>query len=174
MGIVGSMGEKYKGMNHKLIFITAIIFSLSACRTMERLEGNYDTSPRRCYYTTDSLFYNVKKALEEEGAKITDEDAVSITAELHNTKWAWERKGYADNDKAYVVIKKYYDIGANKLWRPLDVISTWKISISQEKNIYFIKLVDVVANYRSVHYVSEHHAGVTLGGFEKIIAGKIK
>jgi len=160
-------------MNYKAFLIVVVVY-MSSCRTMERLEGNYDTSARRCYYTTDSLFYNAKKSLTENGAKVIDEDAISITAELHQTKWAWERKGYADNNKAYVVIKKYYDIGANKLWRPLDVISTWKISVSQEKNIYFIKLVDVVANYRSVHYVSEHHAGVSLGNFEKVISETIK
>lgn len=156
-------------MNYRI----AIVFTLmctGACRTMEKLEGHYDTSPRKYSYTTDSVLYKLKRSFAAQGATVIDDDSAAMTAVLHHTSWTWEKRNKTPhNGNAYVVIKKYYDIGSNRNYKPLDVVSTWMVSVTNDKHEYVIKLADVEVQYKSVHYVVEHKAGVSLGNLERKI-----
>lgn len=153
------------------LIVTSIVFIFTSCRAYIPLKNETANIGLRYQTSSDDIIVSIKNALLAENAVIVDQDASTITAELHKSKWAWEtKKGKPDNSTGYVVVKKLYDIGANQVRRPKEVTTIWTFSIGPDRKSYLVKMTDAV----SIYYNGTERSGYSTGLFEKMIAAQLK
>jgi len=123
----------------------------------------------------DDLFNKTRSIVRELDGSIMREERQSgidvIQFEIKKTSWTWENSKGLDKPDAYLVIKKFRDIGANEVRKPLSLVSTWKVQITGSK--IEIKLLDAVANYYSGKKLTDTDAGYSLGNLERIIKERL-
>lgn len=160
----------------KVLFVIAVSFLLQSCLS-------YGSAPLKSNYANDGIefkasgnvFENVKKVVIDLGMIIKNEDQTNgkIIAVLSKTSWTWETKGKLDNPKATAVIKRFKNIGANKIARPISVITTWSIIVFPDNKVS-VKAIDVTANYKVPQSVTDINAGYSIGNMESKIEQSMK
>jgi hypothetical protein len=152
------------------VFVAA--FSATAQKAYLHLNNKGSDTGKRYDTANDSVLAAIKNAFIANNAKIIEEDASTITAEMPNSVWAWESKdGSPDNDRAIVVINKKYDIGSNQIKKPKSVTTIWLVTISADKKSYLIKLQDVLSIYPKN---TKTKTGYSTGLYEEKIATSVK
>ncbi|MGC4034715.1 MAG: hypothetical protein QM764_02065 [Chitinophagaceae bacterium] len=158
----------------QFIFVVAIMMALTSCLSHKSiaLKNKYeDDGYSFDKKSTSDLNAKLTIALKAQNAVIKSEYQNHIIAEIKETKWQWENE---QKEGAYVVLRKFKDVGANKVKKPKEVISTWDIVYNAEQQKLVIKLSNVTATYVAGTYVTDPDAGHSLGNFEKILAATIE
>lgn len=156
-----------------VILIAPLIQSSCISYSYIPLKTNYTNDGFSFQSNTDDLFGKLLSIVNDVTGTVMKEDKQEgiIQFELRGTSWTWETVKGLEKPDAYLVIKKFRDIGAQQIKKPLSLVSTWKIQVTGNK--VEIKLLSAVANYYSGKILTDTDAGYSLGNLERTIKGKL-
>lgn len=157
----------------KYIFIICIVLHGCISTNYIALKGSYQSREYSFEISkTKEPKELIKYALLAMGAEVKNETEKSISAWIMNTKWTWENNKEPGDSTAFVIIKKFYDFGGNKLVKPSGVSAHWSFFIEGSK--VTVKLAEVMAHYDHPITTTDMNAGYSLGNFERNVEGFIK